>query len=413
MARPSTRPGSLPIIRKHPITDLRAIVLSCLVGSSLLLSSLVLAAPPAVVGEGQARRGHPEAGPPTATLPNLDEVRQKRHPRPVTPTHSPSELRSRRRALTPRNGRKVGDPGTTEGTIGGAGETDPGTTPANASRREDANTKFDDNSAKTAQGVPLRSFGPSPKSSTPRSSSKRLNHPRPRGLGLSPTPIGEDQYVQTFFQWALGHTPTTTEQAYWNDILRAAYAHAQTSMVMAAREMGKTLFESAEYAARARSNHDYVYDLYQTYLLRGPDSGGWAYWESVVPGIGRENVRRAFDESGEFISKVATVTLTGGASSTVTSVLTARVDVANQSGNQLVARDAEWEVTLLSLPGRAGPDLISGWVYLTRLRLFGPVPGPTFISTMTIARSVPGSGLAFQLCRNSFSMPRRARTLTC
>ena len=48
-------------------------------------------------------------------------------------------------------------------------------------------------------------------------------------------------------------------------------------------EFGKTLFESAEYAARNRNDHWYVYDLYKTFLLREPDASGWAYWESVVP----------------------------------------------------------------------------------------------------------------------------------
>ncbi|HEV7746050.1 MAG TPA: hypothetical protein VGO56_13705 [Pyrinomonadaceae bacterium] len=37
------------------------------------------------------------------------------------------------------------------------------------------------------------------------------------------------------------------ELTYWCNILRAAYAHGQTSMVLAVREMGKTLFESSEY----------------------------------------------------------------------------------------------------------------------------------------------------------------------
>jgi YD repeat-containing protein len=134
-------------------------------------------------------------------------------------------------------------------------------------------------------------------------------------------------------------------------------------MVMAAREMGKTLFESAEYAARNTSNHVYVQNLYETYLLREPDSGGWAFWESLIPTYGREQVRRAFDESGEFIYDVSTVTPNGNASSAVTSLLAARVDPFNQSGNQIMARDAEWSASLLSLPGRAGLDLGLGLSY--------------------------------------------------
>src|SRR3989442_12690534 len=115
-------------------------------------------------------------------------------------------------------------------------------------------------------------------------------------------------------------------------------------MVRAARELGKTLFESAEYAARKRSNHDYVYDLYQTYMLRSPASGGWIFWEGLVPAIGREIVRRAFDESSEFISKVATVTPNGSASGSASSLLSARVDPNNQvaSSNIYEAADSSY-----------------------------------------------------------------------
>src|SRR5205807_5476175 len=41
----------------------------------------------------------------------------------------------------------------------------------------------------------------------------------------------------------------------------------------------------------------------------------------------------------------------------------ARLDPFNQSGNQVRARDCEWGVTLLSLPGRAGLDLGLGLSY--------------------------------------------------
>ena len=344
-----------PTSRKSPAT----ILIAFLVCFTLLFSTIVMAGAGRVpaIGQSQARRGNPEAGPPEANLPNLNEVRRRVHPRPEAPPNVPSLIRGRRKPLQPRNGRKVGDPGTMEGAIGMASDPNPVTTASDNSLRE----KVSAGDARYSANA-FVSFGLRSQSSFTVPSIKR-NHARPKGSGLSPAPIGDDQYVQTFFQWALVRTPNSTEQAYWDDVLRAAYAHSQTSMMMAAREMGKTLFESAEYALRSRSNHDYVYDLYKAYLLRSPDSGGWAYWESLVPVIGREDVRRAFDESGEFSSKVATVTLNGGASSAVTSLLTARVDTANQSGKQLLARDAEWGVTLLSLPGRAGLDLGLGISY--------------------------------------------------
>ncbi len=79
--------------------------------------------------------------------------------------------------------------------------------------------------------------------------------------------------------------------------------------------------------------------------------------------FGREQVRRGFDESTEFQNLVATIAPTGSPSAAVSSLATARVDLFNQSGNQLQARDAEWSVSLLSLPGRAGLDLGLGLSY--------------------------------------------------
>jgi YD repeat-containing protein len=171
------------------------------------------------------------------------------------------------------------------------------------------------------------------------------------------TTAASEQYLANFNQAALARPPYQNESTYWNDILRAAYPNGQSSMLLAVRELGKTLFESSDYAARGRDNHGYVYDLYKTYLMREPDPQGWAFWESVCNSNGRDNVRRAFDECGEFAGIVATLTPSGSPSSNVSSLASARVDPFNQPGNGLAARDAEWSVSLLSLPGRAGLDL--------------------------------------------------------
>ena len=42
----------------------------------------------------------------------------------------------------------------------------------------------------------------------------------------------------------------SNESTYWYDQLRVAYGQGQTSLKLAAIELGRTLFESAEYAAR-------------------------------------------------------------------------------------------------------------------------------------------------------------------
>jgi YD repeat-containing protein len=172
-----------------------------------------------------------------------------------------------------------------------------------------------------------------------------------------------DGFTQNFLQWGLARQPHGDEGTYWTDIMRAAYPRGQASMILAMREFGMTVFESAEYAARNRSDHWYVYDLYKSYLMRDPDAQGWVYWESQLPSMGREQLRHAFDESIEFNNIVATLTASGAPSSAVSSLASARVDPFNQTGDQLRARDCEWGISMLSLPGRAGLDLGLGLSY--------------------------------------------------
>jgi hypothetical protein len=187
-------------------------------------------------------------------------------------------MRGRRKPLEPRNGRKVGDSGTTSTLFPGSA----GILPAVV--------------GKARTGVATSAQITAPVLRT-RASMTKSNHGL-RGGSLLPTGVVYSTYVQNFFQTSLNRQPNSTEQSYWNDIMRAAIAHSQGSPALAVREMGKTLFESTEYGARGQTNHYFVRDLYETYLLRDPDSGGWSYWESVVPSIGRENVRHAFDECG-------------------------------------------------------------------------------------------------------------------
>ena len=187
-----------------------------------------------------------------------------------------------------------------------------------------------------------------------RSSQTRRAHARAR-MTLPPPP--HDQFVQNFFTYALARSPNSEETTYWYDQLRVAYANSATSLKLAGIELGRTLFESAEYAARNRDAHWYVYDLYKTYLMRDPDAGGWATWEALVPTHGREYVRRGFEESGEFATLSANITTSGSPSSNASSLISARVDPRNQPGNGMLSRDTRWSLPLLSLPGRAGLDL--------------------------------------------------------
>lgn len=216
---------------------------------TLLLSSIPLSISEAGQDQSDSGAALPRPGKPEGVFPDLSEVKNESEITREPESPIPSTMRSPKNSLEPWNGKRVGDPGT-RGELG--------------------------------QALKLR----------------RRAHASRRTV--APPTVLDDQFVANFFNWAVVRTPSGTESTYWNDQLRVGYAQGQTSLQLAAVELGKTLFESAEYAARNRDNHWYVYDLYKTYLMRDPDAPGWAHWESQVPSNGRENVRRAFEEAPEF-----------------------------------------------------------------------------------------------------------------
>ena len=69
-------------------------------------------------------------------------------------------------------------------------------------------------------------------------------------MNPAPPPMYEDQFIQNFFSLALLRSATAEETLFWNNQFRVAYNQSQTSLKLAAIELGKTLFESASYAAR-------------------------------------------------------------------------------------------------------------------------------------------------------------------
>src|SRR6185436_999777 len=228
------------------------LVLSFTICALLLLLpgvSLLSEASPGQETPGNAR---PRQKKPEGILPDLEDVKKESHVEREAPPPIPSTVRARRNDGKPWDGRRVGDPSTSQRPVD-----QPEIRRAHARRR------------------------------------------------VMPPPLYEDQFIQNFFSLALLRSPIPDETNYWNYLLRAGYNQNQTSLKLAAIEFGRTLFESASYAGRNRDAHSYVYDLYKTYLMREPDAGGWAYWEALVPTNGREYVRRGFEESGEFANLLA------------------------------------------------------------------------------------------------------------
>jgi YD repeat-containing protein len=291
-------------------------ILALTICASLLLTPNATFFDDVVSAQGQnqssKREGRPKAGKPEGSLPDLEDVQSESHVEREPAAPIPSTIRSLKVPLNPWNGKRVGDPGT-RGDVGQA---------INRARRAHAGRRV-----------------------------------------LAPPSVLDDQFTTNFFTWAVLRSPGGDEPTFWKDQLRVAYSQGQTSLKLAAVELGKTLFESAEYGARNRNASEYVSDLYKTYLMREPDAGGWAHWTTEVGNVGRENVRRAFEECPEFAGILASIVPNGSATANAASLISARVNPKNQPGNGMLTRDGTWNVPLLSLPGRAGLDLGLGLSY--------------------------------------------------
>jgi YD repeat-containing protein len=299
-------------------SPLRIILALTICAALLLVPNAVLVHNGAYAqGQNQSskREGRPRPGKPEVNLPDLEDVQNESHVQREPAAPIPSTLRSPRVPLQPWNGRRVGDPGT---------------------RGELGQSRF---------------------------RGGRIRRAHAYKNAVAPTFISDDQFITNFFTYAVLRSPGGDEPTFWRDQLRVAHGQGSTSLKLAAVELGKTLFESAEYDARERNPSQYVSDLYWTYLMRAPDSGGWAHWTGEVGNVGRENVRRAFEECSEFAGILASIVPNGSPTANAASLISARVNPRNQPGNGMLTRDGTWSITLLSLPGRAGLDLGLGLSY--------------------------------------------------
>ncbi|MDQ3803369.1 MAG: PA14 domain-containing protein, partial [Acidobacteriota bacterium] len=169
-----------------------------------------------------------------------------------------------------------------------------------------------------------------------------------------------EQFTRDFHLGALGRQPTAAELQEWQARLGAAPDFA--SLEGEARALGAEVFDSAEYAGRNRTDREFVYDLYWSYLQRGPDQAGWDSRTSQVATAGRAGVREALAGEDEFAEKLRRLC---GVSASDPSAgnwgynfSAARAAPVNRTGNtDPYSRNFSWSLPLVSLPGRAGLDL--------------------------------------------------------
>ena len=115
------------------------------------------------------------------------------------------------------------------------------------------------------------------------------------------------------FRGALGRLPDSAGFSYWLGRIRAAQCQEAAAVSAEVNAVAALFFNGDEYRARARGASDFVADVYNAYLRRGPggDSGGFGFWVGQLPTLGRDGVRAAFIPSTEFQRRVAGVVSAG------------------------------------------------------------------------------------------------------
>jgi hypothetical protein len=115
------------------------------------------------------------------------------------------------------------------------------------------------------------------------------------------------------FRGVLGRLPDSAGFDYWLGQIRAAQCSGASAVSAKVNEVAGLFFNSGEYLARSRSDRDFIGDVYNAYMRRGPggDTSGFNYWVGRVPALGRDGVRAQFVPSAEFQSRVTAVVNAG------------------------------------------------------------------------------------------------------
>ncbi|HEV7684380.1 MAG TPA: BPSL0067 family protein [Pyrinomonadaceae bacterium] len=117
------------------------------------------------------------------------------------------------------------------------------------------------------------------------------------------------RFVTNLYYGAKQADPTAQQLQDAVNQLAAAGATSQAQLLTVAKQIARALFTGTNYEtnAPARTDAQYVGDLYYAYLQRGPDDSGLGWWTGQVAVNGRTNVCNAFEGSAEFITLVSTL----------------------------------------------------------------------------------------------------------
>ncbi len=119
----------------------------------------------------------------------------------------------------------------------------------------------------------------------------------------------ENNLVNDFYRGILSRLPDNTGFNYWLGRMRQAQCTSGTQVRLISNQIVLGFIQSAEYAAKARTNAGYVEDLYDAIMRRSADPTEVNYWVGVLDGgtMTREQVLQFFVNAPEFQNRVTAV----------------------------------------------------------------------------------------------------------
>jgi len=119
--------------------------------------------------------------------------------------------------------------------------------------------------------------------------------------------------VVDFYRGLLARLPDSAGYNFWLQRFRAAQCQGASAVRAEAETISNGFANGAEYTARNRSTAQYVSDLYNAFLRRGPDLAGAQYWINQINtgARSRDAVRREFTASPEFTNRVNAIIAQG------------------------------------------------------------------------------------------------------
>jgi hypothetical protein len=128
------------------------------------------------------------------------------------------------------------------------------------------------------------------------------------------TPVrAEVDVVGDFYRGLLARLPDNGGFNFWVQQFRTAQCQGANAVLAQVEAISSAYANSPEYAARNRSNPQFVGDLYNSFLRRGGDLGGVQFWigQLNTNARTRNNERQAFLASPEFNARVNAIIAQG------------------------------------------------------------------------------------------------------